>query len=353
MRVAHSPIVWATLIVLASPLVAAAQPGYLGLVADDRETAGRGIQIREVVDGGPADLAGLREDDMITAVNGRAIRRMDDLALILQTSRANDVWNMDVQRNARLQRVVMQLGRRPAEPNEQFGGIGRIEGPAPDAMPQPRGDLPEPRGEPPSDVAGLLGVSLASIDEASRRRLNLPSTLGALVTEVLRGSPAEQAGMRPDDAIVAINNVVINRPSDLAERVAASITGDSVGVSFYRGGRFQNAKVQLTNVERPVAPPPPRANPPRVPQPAPRGDLPPPVDEPIGPPPPPSIARPQNPPPPRDPAPPAGGDRIERLEATVQALERRVRELEQQLNTQRNTPPGDGPVLPAPVEDEF
>jgi hypothetical protein len=353
MRVASSPIVWAILIVLASPLAAWAQPGYLGLVADDRETAGRGIQIREVVDGGPADLAGLREDDMILAINGRAIRRMDDLALVLQTSRASDVWNMDVQRSGRLQRVVMQLGRRPAEPNQQFGEIGRIEGPPTEAMPQPRGDMPQPRGEPPSDVAGLLGVSLSAIDEASRRRLNLPSTLGALVTEVLRGSPAEQAGMRPDDAIVAINNIVINRPSDLAERVAASITGDSVGVSFYRGGRFQNAKVPLTAVERPVAPPPPRANPPRVPQPAPRGDLPPPVDDPIGPPPPPSVARPPSPPPPPRANLPAGQDRIEQLEATVQALERRVRELEQQLNAPRREAPGDGPALPPPVEDEF
>src|SRR2546421_10209314 len=54
------------------------EPGYLGVIADDRQDVGRGVRLREVIAGGPADKSGLKVGDLVTQVNGAAIKSMDD-----------------------------------------------------------------------------------------------------------------------------------------------------------------------------------------------------------------------------------------------------------------------------------
>ena len=56
------------------------EPGYLGLIADDRQSSGKGIRIMEIVSGGPAEQAGLKTGDLVTSVNSQPVRSMDDFA---------------------------------------------------------------------------------------------------------------------------------------------------------------------------------------------------------------------------------------------------------------------------------
>ena len=57
----------------------------------------------------------------------------------------------------------------------------------------------------PSDEQGRLGITVTEITPDVARQLGVSSTEGALVTEVVPGSPADEGGIRPGDVIREFN----------------------------------------------------------------------------------------------------------------------------------------------------
>ncbi len=94
---------------------AAQEPGYLGLIADDRQTSGKGIRVMEIVSGGPAEQAGLKTGDLITGVNNQAVHSMDDFARTMSTAPAAAKLSFEIQRDGATQAIdaVLSKRRRP------------------------------------------------------------------------------------------------------------------------------------------------------------------------------------------------------------------------------------------------
>lgn len=97
-------------------------------------------------------------------------------------------------------------------------------------------------------IRGYIGVTLREVDADLQQSLRLPAH-GALVEDVADRSPAERAGIRTYDVIVAIDNLPVRSNDDLIRTVAAREPGRSVQVRFVRDGREQYVTVRLT--ERP------------------------------------------------------------------------------------------------------
>jgi len=89
---------------------------------------------------------------------------------------------------------------------------------------------------------GWLGVSMQRLTDSLAERLKLPEPRGALVADVVEGSPAEKAGILPGDVIVEWNGRTVNDINDLRFLVAATKVGSQVKAVVYRDG----AKVELT-----------------------------------------------------------------------------------------------------------
>jgi len=89
------------------------QPGYLGVVADDKNESGRGVRILDVRPGGPAERAGLRKQDLIVAMAGSRVAKMSDMAQVLGLFSAGDTLDFDVQREGRRLKLKVTLGHRP------------------------------------------------------------------------------------------------------------------------------------------------------------------------------------------------------------------------------------------------
>ncbi|HEY7519788.1 MAG TPA: Do family serine endopeptidase [Methylomirabilota bacterium] len=83
-------------------------------------------------------------------------------------------------------------------------------------------------------VRGYLGVAVAPVTPEARRAANLASSKGALVAEVVSGSPAAAAGVRPGDVIVRFQGEELQDPRDLTRRVAATPPGTSVRLQVVR-----------------------------------------------------------------------------------------------------------------------
>ncbi len=85
-------------------------------------------------------------------------------------------------------------------------------------------------------VRGYLGVAVAPVTPETRRGSNLSGTKGALVAEVVSGSPAAAAALKPGDVIVRYQGDDLQDPRDLTRRVAATPPGTSVKLEVARPG---------------------------------------------------------------------------------------------------------------------
>jgi serine protease Do len=96
---------------------------------------------------------------------------------------------------------------------------------------------------------GYVGVGTQAITAAMAKALHLPETSGALLANVLPGSPAAKAGLQPGDVIEAVNGRKVASPRDLALTVADVTPGTEAKVQIRRDG--QNREIDLTVGEQP------------------------------------------------------------------------------------------------------
>jgi serine protease Do len=85
-------------------------------------------------------------------------------------------------------------------------------------------------------VRGYLGVAVAPVTPEVRRAAELPAPKGAVVAEVVSGSPAAAAALKPGDVIVRFQGEDLQDPRDLTRRVAATPPGTSVKLDVVRRG---------------------------------------------------------------------------------------------------------------------
>ncbi len=84
---------------------------------------------------------------------------------------------------------------------------------------------------------GQLGVQIQEVTRDVAEALNLPRIGGALVAIVNPGSPAEKAGIRVQDVIVAYNDITIDHSSDLPPLVGNTAPGSKATVTVLRDGK--------------------------------------------------------------------------------------------------------------------
>lgn len=101
---------------------------------------------------------------------------------------------------------------------------------------------------------GFLGISGVSVTPDIAAAYNLPVDHGVLITafanDATGRSPAEQAGLRVGDIIVAVNGTKLTGNGDLAGTLLALAPGTTVKVTFQRGSAQQT--VEVTVSERPA-----------------------------------------------------------------------------------------------------
>jgi 2-alkenal reductase len=99
-------------------------------------------------------------------------------------------------------------------------------------------------------VYPYMGVSIVSLNLAQQERLGLPSTQGALVTQVPEGQPAEAAGVQSGDVIIAINGAPIASSDGLISYLVFNTeVGETVDVRLIRDS--EELTIPVTLGERP------------------------------------------------------------------------------------------------------
>src|SRR5438067_10131408 len=86
---------------------------------------------------------------------------------------------------------------------------------------------------------GRIGVGIQDVNAQLAQSFGLERPMGALVSTVESGGPAEKAGVKPGDVILSFNGKPIDRSSELPPLVAAAKPGSKATVEVWRDGKKQ------------------------------------------------------------------------------------------------------------------
>ena len=93
-----------------------------------------------------------------------------------------------------------------------------------------------------------LGVSVQDMSPEMARSAGLAERKGALIAEVVKGGPAEQAGLRQGDVVIAYGDKDMADASALRNAVAVTPIGHEVKVMVLRKGQKQTLTVKVQNL---------------------------------------------------------------------------------------------------------
>jgi serine protease DegQ len=98
---------------------------------------------------------------------------------------------------------------------------------------------------------GWIGVELQEISPALAESFKLGAQRGALIAGVLRGGPADKAGIKPGDVVVEIQGKPVTDPTAMLNMIAALAPGSPAKMKLKRQGQDVDATAQVGRRPKP------------------------------------------------------------------------------------------------------
>jgi serine protease Do len=190
----------------------------------------QGVLIESVAPNSPASRAGLVPGDVIQRFNGEAVTRSLDLQRLVSRAPINADARLEILRAGKTQTVTVRL-----EEMREPGAEGQ-----PGATPPEKGS-----------TSGALGLRVTPLTPDLARRYGIQGNGGVVIAEVVSGSAAASAGLRPGDVIERVGQTAVSTPQELQTAVGGILgkqTGKDKRVALYvnRGGERQFIIVTVT-----------------------------------------------------------------------------------------------------------
>jgi serine protease Do len=221
--------------------------------------AERGVVLGSIVPDSPAAKAGLKENDVVTEINGQRVEGSAQFRRMIREIPAGRTAQLTVWRDGRAQTVSVTLGKAE-ERRHSF----KVITPAPGAPGSFTFNMPEIPMVPPMEWNGTLmlggqprlGIDAEDISGQLGAFFGAPDGEGVLVREVNPGSAAEKAGVKAGDVITSVNGERVRAVGDLREKLAAKREAKDKDQAVKLGVLRNKTEISLT-VELPA--PAPRA----------------------------------------------------------------------------------------------
>jgi len=104
-----------------------------------------------------------------------------------------------------------------------------------------------------SVTRGWIGVEVQEITDELAESFKLQNTQGALIAGVMRGSPADRAGIRPGDILLAVAGKPIGDAQSMIELISAQTPGQQTQIRLRRAGKEVDLAVTIAKRPKPNA----------------------------------------------------------------------------------------------------
>ncbi len=168
-----------------------------------------GVTIANVKAGGPADQAGLKTGDTITAVNGKPVKTGDELVNDISALAPGTKATLTFLRNDKQQTATVTIADRAKLFAERLGED-------------------ETGNEESQPTESKLGLSIRNITPDLADRLGVEPGKGVVVDDVKPGSFAEDIGFNRGDVILQINKQPVNNQDDYRKLISGLKSGQDV-----------------------------------------------------------------------------------------------------------------------------
>jgi serine protease Do len=198
----------------------------IGLPPEDNPSIARvygsGVSVSNVYAGSPADQAGLKVDDTITAVDGKKVTKGSELVADIASRKPGSKAVVAFLRNGKPQETTVTIADRAKLFAAQLGGD------------QESDDENTPK-------QSKFGATVRNLTQEMAQRLDMPTGKGVIVQDVKPGSFAEDVGLYRGDVVLEINKQTVNSEEDFA-RIESSLKSgqDVVFLVRQRGSTRQN-----------------------------------------------------------------------------------------------------------------
>ena len=152
----------------------------------------KGALITSIVDGSPANKAGLKIGDIILKFNGKSIDTTNKLPRIVGETPINTTVEMEIFRNGKNQKVSVVVAKPDKEDPfvKDQEKVSKVE-------------------------KAVLGVTVSNITDEERRAFHIDSSIkGVVVTDIEKSSVLAFTGIRAGDVIISINQKQIDSIDD-------------------------------------------------------------------------------------------------------------------------------------------
>jgi serine protease Do len=177
-----------------------------------------GVLIQNVIPDTPADKAGLRSGDIVTAFEGKKVKTPSELTEAVASTPVGKSCKVDYIRDGNPESVNVVLADRTTASRAN-------NNPAPTPSPESSEQV----------SAGKLGVSVQTVTSEIADRLNLRIKTGVLVRTISANSPLAEV-LRHGDVIHRIDKIEVRSAEDLLQAEKSLKDGDDIAIQIERGG---------------------------------------------------------------------------------------------------------------------
>lgn len=214
--------------------------------------AERGVLLGRIVPDSPAAKAGLKENDVITEIDGERVEGEAQFRRMIHEIPAGRTAQFTVWRDGRAQTIDVTLGKADDRGNMWFKTAPRAF-----SFQLPRVEIPDVQVEPGmnwgldvlSGARPRLGIDAEDLSGQFGAYFGAPDGEGVLVREVNPNSAAQKAGIKSGDVITSLNGERVRSLGDLREKLADKQDAKTVKLGVLRNKNEISISVEL--------PPPP------------------------------------------------------------------------------------------------
>jgi serine protease Do len=191
-----------------------------------------GVLVNVVKKGGPADKAGIKVEDIITAMNGTPVKDGDDLVARVADTPIGTPVSLTVDRDGKTMEFKVTIMDRAEVWADVLKDDPRFEDSRPDTEDQLKPDAAHEQYK--------FGMKLHALTDAERSAMGLEGKGGLVIRSVDAGSFAEDIGLVEKDVILAINRKPVTTVEDVMKIQSTLKPGDAVAFHVMRaipGGR--------------------------------------------------------------------------------------------------------------------